>query len=406
MIRILDILKPKHCLKVLKCARVSPADEELLSDFIAHSSIEMLVIHLVHSSDLFTDTDDWCISIGLNVTELKRNNTKIVLSKHSFTIKRMFSIEDIKYLISILGHWKLSLQYLRCSSDVKFTPGQSEQLFSTLLNCPILKELDIESEIKGQFEYFCTHQHLQSLTLSGPDNSCDVLRWLKDNRLHSIKSLKLICNFDCYFDEAIGEYLQTDTSLEELSLHYIDFKSSLSHLVQGLQVNICIVKLMILPDITITRALDYDLGMLELAQMFQLNTTLQFIELTVDMHLLMDLLPVLEALRENNTVKHLKLHLYDLALQFAGYIPIRTTYTVTTEEAEAVGNVLAKNKTLEVFHLNAEITECSPIVRGLLENKTLKEFRISKDIKNNVIICPEYVDVRRRIVFVEIPFYG
>ena len=47
MKQILDILKPKHCLKVLKCAQVSPADEELLSDFIAHSSIEMLVIHLI-----------------------------------------------------------------------------------------------------------------------------------------------------------------------------------------------------------------------------------------------------------------------------------------------------------------------------------------------------------------------
>ena len=76
VIRILNILKTKHCLKVLKCAQVSPADEELLSDFIAHSSIEMLVIHLVqHSSfipnSLTTDTDIWCISIGLNVAEIK-----------------------------------------------------------------------------------------------------------------------------------------------------------------------------------------------------------------------------------------------------------------------------------------------------------------------------------------------
>ena len=137
--------------------------------------------------------------------------------------------------------------------------------------------------------------------------------------------------------------------------------------------------------------------MLELAQMFQLNTTLQFIELTVCMQLPMELLPVLEALRENNTVKHLTLHPFDMYVIFTTVTP----YTVTTEEAEAVGNVLAKNKTLEMLHLDAEITECSPIVRGLLKNKTLIEFGTSEYTKNNIITCLEYVDVRRRIVFMD-----
>ncbi len=73
-------------------------------------------------------------------------------------------------------------------------------------------------------------------------------------------------------------------------------------------------------------------------------------------------------------------------------------YTVTTEEAEAVGIVLAKNKTLEVFHIIVEIIECSSIVRGLLENKTLKEFGTSEKTKKNIVTCPEYVNVRRRIV--------
>ncbi len=410
VIRILDILKPKHCLKVLKCTLVSPADEELLSDFIAHSSIEMLVTHLVQTSSFvsssLTDTNnDWCISIGLNVTELKKNNTKILphlLSEHSFTnngAKRTFPTEDVvfsvsttKNLISILNHWKLSLQYLRFSLDVKLIPAQSEQLFSTLLNCQILKKLNIKSEIKGQFEYFCIPQHLQSLTLDFPDNACDVLRSLKDNRSNAIKSLKLICNFDCDFDEAIGEYLQTDTSLEELKLRYTNFKSIPSHLWQGLQVNTCLAKLTISPH-TYSRDVVYDLGMLELAQMFQLNTTLQFIELMVCIRLPMELLPVLEALKENNSIKHLTLYLYTAHM---------ISVTITTEEAKAVGNVLAKNKTLEVFDLNAGITECSPIVKGLLENKTLKEFVTSKKTKKNIITCPEYVDVRQRIVFMHI----
>ncbi len=61
--------------------------------------------------------------------------------------------------------------------------------------------------------------------------------------------------------------------------------------------------------------------------------------------------------------------------------------------------MFAKNKTLEVFHIiNAEITECSPIVRGMLENKTLKEFGISKNTIKNIVTCPEYVDVGQRIV--------
>ena len=424
VIRILDILKPKHYLKVLKCTRVSPADEELLSDFIAHSSIEMLVIQLIPESptdcSLTTETNSWCISIGLNVTELKRNNTKILpqlLSKHSFTnseVERtfmrsdvIFSLSTMKNLISILSHWKLSLQYLRCSYLVQFTPAQSEQFFSTILNCPIFKELDIQSEIKGISRYIFNPQDLQSLILRCFDYACKVLHSLKDNRLHSIKSLKLMCYFDCDFDEAIGKYLQTDTSLEELTLNFIYLKSSpssicMSHLVQGLQVNTCLTKLTISPHhnfiINIKkRDSDYDLRTLELAQMFQLNTTLQFIELTVDMNLLMDLQLVLEALRENNTVKHLILRLYVTSF---------TPYAVTTEEAEAVSNVLAKNKTLEVFHLDVEITECSPIVRGLLENKTLKEFGTSKNTKKNIVACPEYLDVRRRILFLNItPFH-
>ena len=416
VIRILDMLKPKHSLKILKCAQVSPADEKLLSDFIAHSSIEMLVIHLVQTPYILpylstTDTFNWLISIGLNVTELKKKNFKILphfLSENSFTNneeKRMdvvFSKSTTKNLISILSHWKLSLQYLRCSPHVKLTPGQSEQLFSSLLNCPILKELDIQSEIKGQFEYFYTPQHLQLLTLRFPDDGCDVLRCLKDNRLHSIKSLKLICHFMCDFDEAIGEYLQTDTSLEELTLNCIDSKSSPSHLWQGLLVNTCLTKLTISPRYGFIP--DYDIGtLIELAQMFQLNTTLQFIELTVYIKLPMELLPVLEALRENNTVKHLTLSLY--VLPFTESIPGGTMYTVTTEDAEAVGSVLAKNKTLEVFHIIAEITDCSTIVRGLLENKTLKEFGTSEKTKKSMVTCPEYVDIRRRIVFVEKSLY-
>ena len=415
VIRILDILKPKHCLKVLKCARVSPADEELLSDFIAHSSIEMLVIHLVQAPYLalpITDTGNWCISIGLNVTELKRNNKKIVLSEHLVIFNdsnEMFPIEDI---ISILSHWKLSLQYLRCSFELPLTPAQSEQFFSTLLNCAILKELDIQTRTNVEFEYFCIPLHLQSLTLDCPNNdACEVLRSLKDNRLHSIKSLELTCHPDCHFDEAIGEYLQTDTSLEELTLHY-DSKSSPNHLMQGLRVNTCLTKLTMSLQ-TYSMDSDYDIGTLELAQMFQLNTTLQFIELVVDMQLRMDLLPALEALEENNTVKHLKLCLYvplithgaTTGIYYVEYTPFNyfeyTPYTVTTEEAEAVGNVLAKNKTLEVFHLTAEINECSPIVRGLLENKTLKEFGTSENTKKNIVTCPEFVNVRRRIVFID-----
>ena len=413
VIRVLDILKLKHCLKVLKCAQVLPTDEELLSDFIAHSSsIEMLVIHLTYPESMFSRllNNDRSVSIGLNVTELKRNNPKILphlLSEFTFSRAKLRSPTDhvsiIKAFISILSHWKLSLQYLR-HFPVLLTPEQSEQLFRTLLNCPILKELDIQSDINlmGKFEYFL---YLQSLTLCCPDNVCDVLHSLKDNRLNSIKSLKLICHFDCNFDEAIGEYLQTDTSLEELTLHYIDFKSSLSHLVQGLQVNTCLTKLTISLQDTL-RNMDLSLNdvarldIIEMAKMFRLNTTLQFIELTVYILSPMKLLPVLEALRENNTVKHLTLRLYLIEIKSI-YTRTHLMYTVTTEEAEAVSNVLAKNKTLEVFHFIAEITECFPIVRGLLENKTLKEFGTADYTKINIITCPEYVDVKQRIVFVK-----
>ncbi len=431
--RILDILKLKHCLKILKCTQISPADEELLSDFIAHSSsIEILEIHLVLHCNIspllispITMLLNDRISFGLNVTELKRNKAKILphlLSEYPFTLNgagRMISTDDVffsytieKY-ISIISHWKLSLQFLRCSSPLfKLTPRQSEQLFKTLLNCPILKELDINIKIciMGHFTH---HQHLQSLILFCPEHVCDILRSLKDN--YSIKSLKLTCNFDPNFDEAICEYLQAETSLEELTLHYMEFKSSICHLLQGLEVNKCLTKLSISPHTTQTYCVHglVSLDIIELAKMFQLNTTLQFIELTVyTVYIQSPILSVLEALRENNTVKHLKLCLYlignvvtraynvDITHEDPDFRAYHThVYTVTTEEAEAVGNVLAKNKTLEVFHIIAEIIECSPIVRGLLENETLKEFGTSEKTKKNIVTCPKYIDVRRRIVF-------
>ena len=194
-----------------------------------------------------------------------------------------------------------------------------------------------------------------------------------------------------------------------MTLDSIDVKSILSHFVQGLQVNTCLTKLTISPHSVLNNSqLNIALVKLDIIKLALLNTTLQFIELhTVCMQFPMKLVSVLEALRENNTVKHLTLYLY-VPPQFTTLsIPRETliSYTVTTEEAEAVGNVLAKNKTLEVFHLIAEIIECSPIVRGLLKNKTLKEFGTSKNTKKNIITCPKYVDVRRKIVFMGDRFY-
>ena len=107
-------------------------------------------------------------------------------------------------------------------------------------------------------------------------------------------------------------------------------------------------------------------------------------------------IPVLEALRENNAMK---LRLYVYVTQLAEHCTL-----LPLKRLKLWVMCLAKNKTLEVFHLHAEITECSPIVRGLLENKTLKEFGTSENTKKNIVTCPEYVDVRRRIVFCEKPF--
>ncbi len=185
---------------------------------------------------------------------------------------------------------------------------------------------------------------------------------------------------------------------------------------KGLQVNTCLTKLTISPRggnedntfLILSSSNIERLDIIELALVFRLTTTLQFIELTVYMQS-MELLPVLEALRENNSIKHLKLGPYVVECWATRQVVPNNLsykiyeYTVTTEEAEAVGNVLAKNKTLEVFHINAGITECSPIVRGLLGNKTLKEFGTYENTKNNIVTCPEYVDIRRRIVFVENP---
>ena len=407
-------MKSKHCLTTLKCTLVSPADEELLFDFIAHSSIEVLVIHLlvtyfkygIEVDCTFQPVDKLisnCISVGLNVKELKKHK-KILppsLTEYPFPLEFhrdqkpnlvdgvFVALSTAKKLVSIIKHWKLSIQYLKYSLPNfcnQLYHRQSETFYRTVFDCPLLKELDISinEHSRGIDDVFRfvrssndrivsitdglrTHHRLQSLTLFYPKHICtsEVLSFQSP----SIKKLELVCYNDLFFDTAIGQYLRNDKNLEVLILKHRYHKSAVtSGLLQGLQVNTCLKKLIIskrYPNISITG----------LANMFQFNTTLQFLEVSFSIDYATvtksKLLPIFKALSINKSLKHL-------------YLIITPYISVSTEDADAIGDILAENATLEVFHLETVITDCSPIVRGLLRNKTLKEFGTLRFTLSNV----------------------
>ena len=421
--QILDILKSKSCLQTLKCKLASADDEEILSTFIKHSSIKklILVIDLIKIFSFlswsFHDIQSH-ISVELSVDKLKADNARLLppsLLKFPFIIeaeKDLFVKDSaIKEIASFINHWEASLkslEYFFKSHEFKSYCSISEDFYRAILNCPLLEKLDacipIElTEIKRPFSFesifglvelldqLSTLQNLKSLSLYNLGCVSDVLNSLKDN--HILRSLTLEYEPDSMlsFDATIGEFLQNNSQLIELHLVRLDWTGFSSNLMQELQYN---KSLEILSIYTITNSEDYSVSkedIILIAKMLECNATLQFLELTIYYQSSHELSPVLEALSTNVSLKHLELDIKSTNKDFI--------LTLTAEETEALGNMLSKNSTLEVLYLNMEILDCQPIIKGLLENKTLKIFGTSLKTRKNIVKYPDYFHIRSKISY-------
>ncbi len=432
--KILDILKSKKCLRTLKCTSVSPVDEELLSEFIAHASIETLIIviylnpQVAEHGSFFHDRGYF--SIRLCVNELRKNNLKILPPSLELPFNVQLNNDDPNFLYFVeestlkkftllINHWKLSmksLKYCLNSHKIQLYHPSFEMFYRAVLTCPLIEHLAIvffENNVITSFfseqrsftkpTFLCsltdglrTHKSLRSLSLFYPGDACKILNSLKGNQL--IKSLNLSnCSpLDTQVkigavDIAAGEYLETNNSLEELKLKYLPMP--VSALFRGLQHNTSLKKLQLgSAPISSFKPRRMQLIACEpqgisIATMLQFNTTLRVLKCPIYYNQSPPkLLPILEALCMNKTLRHLKLFL------------LPKGYTLTAEETEALGNMLSKNNTLEVFHFDVEIIDCLPIVKGLLDNKTLQEFGANSKTEKNIIKCPDFVHIRRKVI--------
>ncbi len=72
---------------------------------------------------------------------------------------------------------------------------------------------------------------------------------------------------------------------------------------------------------------------------------------------------------------------------------------ITSEDIEAVGDMLEVNKTLRVLHLMVDIPDWSPIIEGLKLNTTIEELHVPSSARESAIKCMDYDSVRSRINF-------
>ena len=76
---------------------------------------------------------------------------------------------------------------------------------------------------------------------------------------------------------------------------------------------------------------------------------------------------------------------------------------LSSEEAEALREMLEVNKSLQIVHLPPDLSDstCSQIIKGLSANNTIEEFQMNENTRTSAIKCEDYPLVRKKIVFMQ-----
>ena len=127
------------------------------------------------------------------------------------------------------------------------------------------------------------------------------------------------------------------------------------------------------------------------------NSTLQY--LSIPLFLTQTFLqPFAEALCKNSTLQIL-IFKNPKSLHRHFTLDESPANIISYQEAEALGEMLMANKSLQVVHLLAEFSDYSPIIRGLAKNSTIEEFRIAESARKGVIKLADYVHARKKIIY-------
>ena len=411
MSTLFKMLGSKPYLEKLTIQFETKPDLDILSDLIvSSSSLKTLTIKIrVNGAPLV---------FGFNCHELiQYGELNVIMEKHLFGYTSytdqispgvfnmvQISTQDIVLQIaSVLRQFPHSLELLNLVHCGLYSE-EFLKLANSVAACSSLKELqfslaryhNFESDTSGlqaMIEAINTLKFVHTLRVTDCSEYLHILLSTLDQHA-SIRDLVI--------EDAVIEKREAEmfASLlcNNLSLQVVDLRmkktideSDLVLIMDALQGNSCLKKFRM-------DAIRFHIPTLSLvvvrsiASMLKCNRTLEVFDIaTFPTNLICK--PIAQALCMNTTLKILKLH--------------DPSGSVSHEDVSAFGDMLTKNKSLQVLHLITHrwpVQLCSSLMKGLAVNKTLQELGLCGyiHVKDTVITCPEYVPNRYRIHFLPV----
>ena len=446
---LLKMLGSKPCLEKLTIQFKTKPDLDILSDLIVSSSslktltLEILVNYTspVSSAALtFGFNSHKLIQHGeLNVgMEMDLFGSVFCTHQSSSTVfgsGEILTQDTVLKIASVLRHFPHSLEVLNlgpCGLDSK----GFHELANSVTACSSLKELQFSiaggpsseidtSGLQAMIEAINTLKFVHTLHVTDCSKYLHILLSTLDQHA-SIRDL-VIENAVINKREAemFASLLCNNPSLQVVDLRMMDTmdESDLVLITDALQSNSCLKKFRIVvfvdDDFRLKKPIDdlrfsilnvWPVGpfasmltgnttctlAVSIASMLKWNRTLEVLDITTYESTDLICKPIAQALCMNTTLKILKLR--DPSL------------SVSHEDISAFGDMLTKNKSLQVLHL---VTGHGPdqlytsLMKGLAVNKTLQELGLPDNsrVKDTVITCPEYVSNRYRIHFLSLPVF-
>ena len=442
MSTLLKMLGSKPCLEKLTIQFETKADLDILSDLIVSSSSLKTLTLKIPVNCLFTSTS---LIFGFNSRTLKQHGALNVgmendLFGYDADFYRRSSGDFIRLtqdtvlkIASVLRNFPHSLELLNLGCYGLDSEGFHE-LANSVAACSSLKELqfsidgdpNFESDTSGlqaMIEAISTPKFVHTLHVTDCSEYLYIILLTMLDQHASIRDLVIEgAVIEKREAEMFASLLCNNPSLQVVDLRMKETtdESDLVLITDALQSNSCLKKFRIVDGHSLeTFGIsddDHDLDAfssqnfghvgpfasmltgntactlaVSIASVLKCNKTLEVLDITTFNSTDLNCKPIAQALCMNRTLKILKLR--DPSL------------SVSHVDVSAFGDMLTKNKTLQVLHL---ITRLGPdqlytsLMKGLAVNKTLQELGLCDDdidVKDTVITCPEYVTNRYRIHF-------
>ena len=407
---LFKVLGSKPSLEKLTFKLETKADLDILSDLVVSSSSLKTLTLKIPVNYTSVATDPTC-TFGFHSHTLKQHGALNVgmesdlfgyaacTHQRSWVFDR--TQDTVLKIASFIRHFPHNMKLLNlgpCRLDSK----GFHELANSVTACSSLKELqfsiatyhDFESDTSGlraMIEAINTLKSVHTLHVTDCSEYLNTLLSTLDQHT-SIRDLVIENAFINKREaEMFASLLCNNPSLQVVDLRMkgtID-ESDFVLIMDALQSNSCLKTFRM--DVIRFYIRTFSLSLVvdkSIASMLKCNRTLEVLDITTDGSTNLICKPIAQALCMNTTLKILKLRDHSV-----GHVDI-----------SAFGDMLTKNKSLQVLHLNAGPGPDQlyiSLMKGLAVNKTLQELGLLDDIhvKDTVVTCPEYVTNRYRIRF-------